>query len=102
MNKQDYIDRRTSKCPECDGDGLVVCECCGNGEVPCEECHGTGLNDAIVDTEAWAGAKAEFQRKYKATSVWWIGTHVFGRRALYDDERLSIAPFIRAKVKEKL
>ena len=35
--------------------GTATCDCCGS-DIDCEECEGTGLNDDLIDVEAFNNA----------------------------------------------
>ena len=61
MNKYD--------CPECEGTGQFECSCCGS-DAACTACDGTGLDDKVMDVEAFMVAKREMGKLHGGAS--WI------------------------------
>lgn len=49
------MDRGEISCPECGGEGIVVCGC--GEEVTCDECLGIGVDPDIIDVESFKKAE---------------------------------------------
>ncbi len=91
--------RRPYACPTCDGKALHKCPSCGN-ETDCDRCGGSGLNDAVVDVEAFEAA-VEARRLPQGLcnrySLAWIVDGVQVGVRFHDGDRLAVADFLRKK-----
>lgn len=77
-------------CPECDGEGELVCRCCGS-EIDCESCDGTGFDPDLIDIRAWVAAERAFP---SPSWDWERDGKTVGRQGP-DGRTLAYADFLR-------
>ena len=81
-------------CPECDGNGEVICSECGITEYDCDVCEGTGLDPAKIDVAAYAKDNEAFTKQHGRSWEWIVDGQWLGRAA--KGATLSIHPYLLA------
>lgn len=85
------------KCPECDGDGVVMCDCC-DSEKDCEICNGEGIDPAALDLDKFNEAARTLFHGNSPDGTWelienkiWVGRTNGKANIYYRDFRYANA-----------
>ena len=95
MKRSDY------DCPECDGNGELICPYCQIIETECEVCKGTGLDPKKIDVTSFRLDNENLTREYGGSWDWiedgqWLGREAQGgAKLLLEPYLLDVEPIGR-------